>query len=167
MGDRSTLRLIAHYATNKDVTEWDAAWQSSDPGVLTVSDTGLLEPVGFGTATISALLGTSVGASADVLVTKATLQSIEVVGQNVYDFCNPPTLKAIGTFSDGSSYDVSGLVDGGSSGPNVEADGLGSDQVRLKPSALGVGEVEMSVGDVQGSAMFTAVFDVVPKSAVW
>jgi trimeric autotransporter adhesin len=157
MGDQSTLLLIAHYAKNPDVTERDAGWQSSDTGVLTVSDAGLLEPVGFGTATISASLGTSVVASADILVTKATLQSIDIVGQNVYEFCNPPALKAIGTFSDGSSYDVSGLVDGWLAGPNVEVERVGSDQMRLKPSALGAGEIDVSVGDIQGSAMFTAV----------
>jgi uncharacterized protein YjdB len=156
-GDQSMLQLYAQYVSNRDVRERDALWQSSDPSVLTVSDTGQVTAVAVGKATITALLGTTVAASADVTVTSAVLLSVQLVGQNVYDFCNPPFIQAIGTFSDGSTFDVSELITGASTDSSVSVDNLGTDRMRIDPSALGAAEVELDVGDVAGSALFTAV----------
>lgn len=155
--DQGKLELHAHFASNRDVIERDARFQTSAGDVLTVTDMGELRAVGPGTARVDALLGTSVAASIDVVVTAATLEAIQVVGQTPYEFCNPPQVRAIGTFSDGTSYDVTALVDGGEFEAGLDLRGFGTDTMRLIPTALGPRELELDVGEVRGSAVFTAV----------
>ncbi len=99
--------------TNRDVTA-AATWTSMSPAVATVSDAagskGLLSAVAAGTSTISASFSGSAG-STTVTVIAGTLASLTIAPPN-------PTARAgatvpftaTGTFSDGSTLDVTTFV---------------------------------------------------------
>ena len=70
-------------------------WTSSNPSVVTVSNTGLATSVAYGSATITATAG-SVSATCSVTIAQATLTSIEAVytqSGTVYDTDSLNTLK--------------------------------------------------------------------------
>ncbi|WP_404835547.1 Ig-like domain-containing protein [Aeromonas media] len=106
--------------TIRNVTH-DAHWSSSDPGIATVSLTGLVTAVTPGTATLT---GTLDGQSATLLVTvtNATLKP------NGLTITVPPLtlaaglssqLTASGAYSDGTSTDVTASVQWSSSDPAI------------------------------------------------
>ena len=106
--------------TIRNVTH-DAHWSSSDPGIATVSLTGLVTAVAPGTATLT---GTLDGQSATLLVTvtNATLKP------NGLTITVPPLtlaaglssqLTASGAYSDGTSTDVTASVQWSSSDPAI------------------------------------------------
>jgi hypothetical protein len=157
LGDRGLLVLKAHYDTGRVAIERDVIWQTHDPSVVSLTTGGDLAAVSSGTATISAMLGDDVAATIDVVVTHAVLTSLEIVGERVFGFCDPPELRAIGTFSDGSSYDVSGILDGFAYGGGAEFLGFGAGEPSLRPTALGEVEIEATLGDVAAIAQFTII----------
>ncbi|MNZ45674.1 gamma-glutamyl-gamma-aminobutyrate hydrolase [compost metagenome] len=129
-GQSSQLAASGAYGdgTTKDVTH-DVHWSSSDPAIATVSLTGLVTAVAPGTATIT---GTLDGQSAtlSVTVTNATLNAGGLT------ITVPPMtlaagltgqLAANGSYSDGSSVNVTPSVSWTSSDPavaTVDASGL-------------------------------------------
>jgi uncharacterized protein YjdB len=157
LADTGAAQLYAHYGATREVVQHDATWKSQDPSVLDVSDAGIFEPVAPGTATVDAQLGTSVAASIKVVVTSADLTSIQLVAPASYEFCNPPLLKAVGTFSDGSEFDVSQLPGGWAYEDGAEVRSLSSGESQIVPKALGPSEIEFSLGDVLGVGTFTAL----------
>jgi hypothetical protein len=157
LGDRSLLVLKVHYDTGRVAIERDVIWQTHDPSVVSLTTGGDLAAVSSGTATIAAMLGDDVAATIDVVVTHAVLRSLELEGERVFGFCDPPELRAIGTFSDGSSYDVSGLLDSRGYGSGAEVLGIGTGEPSLRPTALGDVEIEVAVGDVAAIAQFSIV----------
>jgi trimeric autotransporter adhesin len=156
VGDQSLVQLKVHYGS-RVVTERDVLWQTSDASVVSLASGGLLAAVSAGTVTISAMLGSDVAATFDVVVTDAVLTSLALEGQRVFGFCDPPKLRVVGTFSDGSSYEVGALLDGGAFGSGAEVVGFASDDMSLLPKALGDVEIEVAVGDVWAIAQFTIV----------
>lgn len=74
----------------------NVTWSSSDTSIATVSSTGLVTSVGYGSATITATSG-SVSATCSVVVAQATLSSISAVytqSGTVYDSDSLDSLKA-------------------------------------------------------------------------
>ena len=111
--------------TAHDVTT-SAAWSSSNPAVATVNGSGLATALTIGNATITANLGSSTASS--VLSVVPGLVSLQL---------NPPNASiaagtsqpftATGTFSDGSSQDLTASVTWSSSAPliaTIAASGL-------------------------------------------
>lgn len=116
-GNQAQLKATATFSdlTSQNVTGL-VNWQSDNTGVVTVSGTGLAHGVTAGTANISAsfLTGTD---SKPVTVTAATLGSLTVtcstqvqLGALGVPVANIVTRKAVATFSDASTLDVSNSV---------------------------------------------------------
>ncbi|WP_005036450.1 Ig-like domain-containing protein [Holophaga foetida] len=113
-----TIQLLAtgtfSDATTQDIT-FDAGWASSDPAAATVSDAvsnkGLIQALAVGSATIRATLD-SVPGSTLLTVTAVELQSISVTPADatVFGFSVNVSMKATGTYSDGTTADITGMV---------------------------------------------------------
>src|SRR5207248_463116 len=106
-----------HYSdgTTQDITS-TVAWSSSDTTVATISNQnfqwGQASAVGPGNATITALDPTTgLSGTATLTVTNATLVSLSITPPNPNAIQNVPLqLFATGTFSDGTTIDVTQSV---------------------------------------------------------
>ncbi|MFZ1133791.1 MAG: Ig-like domain-containing protein [Candidatus Korobacteraceae bacterium] len=105
--------------STQDITQV-AAWSSNNTPVATISPTlGLAFGVSPGSATITALFETISG-TATLTVDSGTLQSIAVTpSQTILAPASTVTYQAVGTYSDGTTQFISGLVTWASSAPSV------------------------------------------------
>jgi len=123
----STLPLVAtgfNSSGNSMGPLQSVMWNSSSPSVASVSNAaesaGVVNPVSVGTTTITASVGT-ISAAAQVTVT-TPLVSITITPTNPSVALNPSQpllLKATGSYSDGSSADVTQYMTWNSSTPSV------------------------------------------------
>jgi hypothetical protein len=137
-GVASRLRAIGHFtdASTQDLTE-EASWISSDVTHATVSDVagakGRISAIAPGAATMTATVGAIVG-TGTVNVSTATLLSIApsiATTELVLNMTLP--LHLLGTYSDGTTFDLADLATWSSSsnlianvgGPRVTAAGVG------------------------------------------
>lgn len=151
-GLSATFRAFGTYSDGnvQDLTSL-VAWTSDEPAVATFGLWGFATAEDPGTTTVRARLG-DVEGTASVTVTGAELARLDV---------NPPTptaprgttcaFTALGTFTDGSSQDLTGSVSWTSSDVSVAS--------LTGPVATGVAEGQVSVtatwGAVQGTATLT------------
>lgn len=116
-GNQAQLKAMASFSnlTSQDVSAL-VNWQSDNTGVVTVSGTGLAQGVTAGTANITAsfLTGTD---SKPITITAATLGNLTAscttqvqLGVLGLPIANIVTRKAVATFSDASTLDVSNSV---------------------------------------------------------
>jgi hypothetical protein len=114
--------------TNHNITGF-VTWSSSVPAVATISSGGLVAPSSLGITTITATLGTISG-STMLTVTPPPLVSIAVSpADSAVALGKAQQFTAIGTDSNGETYDVSNQVTWSSSAPDVaqiSATGLAS-----------------------------------------
>jgi uncharacterized protein YjdB len=150
------FKATALYAdgTSADVTT-TAIWSSSATSVATVVATGAnagnATSVGAGSATISALFGGTTG-STTVTVTAATLSSITVSpSAATVAIGGTLGLKATGTYSDGTSTDLTGSAVWSSSDATIVAVSSGT----ISAIAAGNATVTASFGGKSGSAAIT------------
>ncbi|HYG99314.1 MAG TPA: Ig-like domain-containing protein [Terriglobales bacterium] len=124
-------------------------WSSGDTAIATVTSSGIVKGVGAGTVTITAKVG-DLTDSMDLTVTPATLVSLAITP-------SAPSLAkgtsqqftAIGTFTDGSTQDITSSVTWTSETPAVATvDTLGF----VKTLAEGSTVISASSGDTSGSA---------------
>ena len=104
---------IAHMADKsaKEVTD-SVAWQSSDTAIVTVNQTGFLQAVAQGEATLSATLNGVDSNTATITVTDAVLQSLQITPATVSLAKGlTQSLTATGVFSDDSSKNITDTVD--------------------------------------------------------
>ena len=125
------------------------AWRSSLPGVATISGAGLANGVAQGTTSITATLGTIV-ASATLSVTPPVLTSISVSPSSA-SIANGTTQQftATGTYSDGSTQDLTGSADWSSSLPGIaiiDSTGLATGK------GMGTATISATSGPITGSA---------------
>src|SRR5438094_3931891 len=117
-GAGQQFTATGHYSdgTSKDLTS-SAQWSSSDSNVASVSGTGMATAVTFGVVTVTAQSG-SLQATATVNVSSAganlTAISIAPAGASI-PVHTTQQFTATGSYSDGSSRDLTGLVSWGSS----------------------------------------------------
>src|SRR5207237_1344949 len=117
-GAGQQFTATGHYSdgTSKDITS-SAQWSSSDSNVASVSGTGMATAVAFGVVTVTAQSG-SLQATATVNVSSAgtnlTAISISPAGASI-PIHTTQQFTATGSYSDGSSRDLTGLVSWGSS----------------------------------------------------
>jgi len=116
-GNQAQLKATATFSdlTTQNVSAL-AHWQSDDTGVVTVSGTGVAYGVAAGNANISASFLTGAD-SKPITVTAATLSSLAAscttqvqLGLLGLPVANIVTRKAVATFSDASTLDVSNTV---------------------------------------------------------
>jgi len=103
--------------TSHDLTT-SAAWNSSNPAAATINGTGLANAVATGNTSISAVLAAQTGST--TLNVAPSLLSIQVSPQNPSGAAGTmQPFTATGTFSDGSTQDVTASVNWSSSMPSV------------------------------------------------
>lgn len=160
-GTTTQLTATATYSdgSTTDVTN-DATWSSDTPSVATVSDAsgskGLVTGVAEGAAAVTAAYGSMTGSSA-VTVTPAQLTSIAVSPASASVAAGLTTqLTATGTYTDGSTADVTNDATWASDTPSVAtvSDASGSKGL-VTGVAQGAATVSASVGSVSGSSSVT------------
>ena len=124
--------------TNEDFTD-QVSWSSGNSSVLLVDSKGVLTATGTGSTAVTATYGGQT-ASLDVIVTAARLSSIHIAPR---DLSLPQSITqqliATGTYSDGSSHDISDEVTWSSSDNTIvslSAQGMAT--------ATGLGNVTIS-----------------------
>ena len=135
--------------TTQDLTPF-VTWASSSPQV-TVSNTGFAMGSGVGSSSITATQG-GVSGMTTVAVTAATLTSITVIPVNP-SVANGTTvqLKAIGTFSDGSTQNLTTQVMWTSSSGMATVDSSGL----VTGKAVGSAPITATLGGVSGGTTVT------------
>ena len=119
---RSGAKQLTATATYSDTTTSDitgrVTWSSSAPTVATVSTSGLVLGVASGSSTISASLGTA-STTAVASVTPVTLTSLSVSPGARVGVGGSTQLLATGTYSDGSTGDLTASVNWTSATPQT------------------------------------------------
>jgi len=145
--------------TTKDLTT-QVTWGSSNTGIATISNAsglqGLASTAGTGTTTISAVSG-SVSGGTTLTVTAATLSSVKVTP------VNPSVAKglskqftATGTYSDGSTKDLTAQVTWASSKTGVATVSNASGSQGLASTVgAGVTTISAASGGISGSTTLT------------
>lgn len=141
--------------TTRDLS-YEVAWSSSVPGTASVDPYGRLAPHAAGVTTVRANYLGVVG-STDVTVTNATLSSVAITPANVSIAVQATQLlKAMGTFSDGTTMEVTWYVTWLSSQPavaDVRNDYPWTGELKgLSPGTTAITAVR---GSVQGTAQVT------------
>ena len=141
--------------TKSDVTA-SSTWTSSAPASASVNATsGSATALAIGQATITATKG-SVSGTATLTIIAATVVSIAVTP-------NPFTtgigiarqLTATGTYTDGSTKDVTGTATWASSAPSIASVSAGL----VSGVAAGTSNITATVGTVSGSSVLTVTSD--------
>lgn len=139
-------------ATTQDLT-FDATWASTAPAVATVSDAvaskGLVQTLTVGTSTISATFD-GVSGSTLLTVTTPALQSIAVSTTNSSVLSlSGATFKATGSYSDGSTADITAQATWSSSNTGVATIAAGGTARTL---SQGTTTISASLDGISGTA---------------
>jgi trimeric autotransporter adhesin len=170
-----TARGTFSDAGNQDITD-QVLWTSSDPNIATISNAdgshGLASSSNVGTSTIAAALG-NVSANTTLTVTAATLVSISVTPSNSsVALGQSQQFVAIGTFTDGTTQDISATATWGSSALTVAtvSNAAGS-QGLVNTASVGTSIISASDGAITGNTLLTVTaanlvrIDVEPSNA--
>ncbi|MCM0151427.1 beta strand repeat-containing protein [Photobacterium galatheae] len=187
-GTTEQLNAIATFSdgSTQDVTNL-VSWESSAPNVATVDPSGLVQSLDQGATDIVAQYLTTLSDPANLTVTPETITSLDITPA-VLDLANglKQQLQAIATFTDGSTQDVtelvnwlssntavatvtSGLVQGLSEGAvNItgQYDGT-NDTTALNVTAAEVDRVRVEsdhLGDLNIQLLGSSIFDVYTKA---
>ena len=127
----------------------DVGWVSDNQAVATVGNSGVATSVGPGTANISAIFG-SVTGSAPLNVSSATLDSIAVTPRTAL-LAPASTLgyQATGTFSDGTTQNITNVVAWSSSASNVVTINPGG---QVTAQSAGSATITAQLGSVSNTA---------------
>jgi phospholipase C len=141
--------------TTTDMTN-SAVWSSSSATVAVISTTGLATPVATGTATISAASG-SVSGATTVTVMPPALVSLAVTPVNPSVAAGTTQqFRAIGTFTDGSTLDVTNTVQWSSLTATVATVSNATGSQGLAQSiTVGTTTITATSGPITGSATLT------------
>ena len=143
--------------SSKDITA-SATWTSGTTSVATVTTGGLVTSLAAGSSVITATSG-SISGKATLTVTAATLQSIAVTPANPSIAGGVTDLfKATGTYSDGTTQDISASVTWTSGSPavaTISASGL----------LTGVGSGTAVITATSGSISGTTTSSITPAGA--
>jgi hypothetical protein len=137
----------------QDLQPGVASWSSSLPGVATIDAvSGLAIGAGAGVSTITASVG-GLSDTTTILVSSATLASIGVTPNNpTISTLTRQQFSAMGTFTDGSTMDITASVNWNSSSTGVAT----IDQAGLAiPVAAGTTTISASFGAISGSTTLT------------
>ena len=165
-GAGQQFTATGHYSdgTSKDLTS-SAQWSSSDSNVASVSGTGMATAVAFGVVTVTAQSG-SLQATATVNVSSAgtnlTAISISPAGAAI-PIHTTQQFTATGSYSDGSSRDLTGLVSWGSSSTAaamIDVNGL------LTGVAAGSTTISATLGSVTKSTTVTVIAPTIASISV-
>lgn len=135
--------------SSTQVITTDATWMSSDTPVATVGPEGVATAVAAGTTNITAAFGGQTGLAA-LTVSSVTLKSIAVAPSTaVLAPASTLSYTATGTFSDGSTANVTDVVTWSSSAPNVASI---STFGQVTGQSAGTATITAQQGSVSGTA---------------
>ena len=166
LGATQQFTATGHYSdgTSKDLTS-SAQWSSSDSSVASVGGTGMATAVAFGVVTVTAQSG-ALQATATLNVSSAganlTAISISPAGASIPIHTNQQ-FTATGSYSDGSSRDLTALVTWGSSSTaaaTIDAHGL------LTGVAAGSTTISATLGSVTQSTTVTVTAPTIASISV-
>jgi Big-like domain-containing protein/galactose oxidase-like protein len=164
VGESEQLTATGNFSdgTVQNLTQ-SATWSSSAPGVATITAGGLATGVTAGTSSVSALVG-SVTGSTKLTVTASVLVSIAVTPVNASIAAgNTQQFAATGTYSDGSTQNLTSTAAWSSSAPGVAT-------VRAGGLATGVttgaSSLSATMSSITGSATLTVTAPVLVSIAV-
>lgn len=151
----------------QDITA-NASWSSSVPDVAVISPSGLATAKKLGSATITAALN-GIQSSSALTVTTALLVTIEVSPNPVsIPIGETQQFAAAGTYSDGSSQDITAMASWSSSAPDVAAiDSFGLATAKK----LGTATITAALSGIRGNSAVTVTqavlvsIDVTPNPA--
>ena len=168
-GDVQQLTTTATFTdgSSQNVTS-SAAYSTSDPAVATVNQSGLLSAVGPGSATITATLGGAT-ATLPVTISSAALTSIAVTPASPsIPAGQGRQLTATGTYSDGSTEDLTNIVTWTSSAPSgIPVSSTGNVTV-MNPGTATITATHSGVSStdtVTGTSAVVTAISVSPASA--
>jgi hypothetical protein len=159
-GNVQQFAAIGKYSDGsvQDLTS-TVAWSLSPSGIATVSGAGLASAQAIGTATVTATLGSVAGATA-LSVSGPALVSIAVAPANSsIGLGATQQLSATGTFSDGTTQDLTSSVNWASTSPTVAA--ITSPGLALAKN-FGTAVISASSASISGSGTLV----VMPAAAV-
>jgi len=151
-GATEQLTATGVYSDNStQVLTSQVTWQSSDPTIAAVSESGMLTGLKAGNVTVTATLN-SLSGTADVAVSGPSLASI-TVSPVVFSIASGQSkqLSALGTYSDGTSQDVTGQATWSSTTAAAAVD-LGG---LVTGSSAGSSTITATIGSKSGSAAVT------------
>ncbi len=169
IGVTQQFTAIGHYAdgTSRDVTQ-TVVWSSSETSVATINAHGLATSLANGSTSITASLN-NISAHATLTVTQAQLTKIDLTPLNEsIPVGLSQQYKAVGTYSDHSTRDITQTVIWSSSISSIatiESQGL------AKALAVGTTTITASFGSVSGHATLDVIsatlvsIDITPKNA--
>ncbi|MDO6708644.1 Ig-like domain-containing protein [Photobacterium sp. 1_MG-2023] len=117
LGTKQQLKVIGHFSdgTTQDLTA-QVTWDSNDVLLATVSDSGLLATLSIGTVTITATLDGKTSNGLLITITNATVDGLQVTPGNLnLAKGTSKAFKAIASFSNNTTQDVTNLVSWSSS----------------------------------------------------
>jgi uncharacterized protein YjdB len=153
--------------TSEDITD-SVTWSSDNETVATINASGLATGVAAGTAGITATLGATSG-SANLTVTDATLSSIAVTPANSSVVSGlAKQFTATGTYSDGTSEDITALVTWASGDITVATMNANftADSGLATGVAAGTAVITATLGATSGSANLTVTAATLSSIAV-
>ena len=160
-GAKQQFTALGKFSDNstKDMTA-SVAWSSSDSAIASIDGTGLATGVVSGSVTVTAKSGTIQGtAGLSVTVAAANLTTISVTpAASSIPVNTTQQFTATGTYSDGSSRDLSALVTWGSSATSVatiDANGL------VSAISAGPTTISATLGAVTGNTGLTVTTPVI------
>jgi uncharacterized protein YjdB len=165
-GGGQQFTATGHYSdgTSKDLTS-SVQWSSSDSNIASVSGTGMATAVAFGIVTVTAQSG-SLQATATVNVSSAganlTAISLSPAGASI-PIHTTQQFTATGSYSDGSSRDLTGLVSWGSSSTaaaTIDVNGL------VTGVAAGSTTISATLGTVTKSTTVTVTAPTIASISV-
>jgi Bacterial Ig-like domain (group 2)/Protein of unknown function (DUF1573)/IPT/TIG domain/Abnormal spindle-like microcephaly-assoc'd, ASPM-SPD-2-Hydin/Galactose oxidase, central domain len=135
-------------SSTQDLTS-TATWSSLNSAVATVSSAGIVDGISQGYTTIQAGSG-SVNATTNISVSQAVLASIALTpSTSTIALGKTQQYQAVGTYSDGSTQDITTLVTWASGSPSV----------------AGITPTGLATGSTQGTTSITATFESISASA--
>lgn len=120
-GSTTTLNATATYSdgSTADISN-QVSWASADSGVASIDEFGVVTGVAEGAADITASLNGITSPVTSIKVNAAILSGIEITPASATSTTGgTTTFRATGTYSDGSTGDISGFVIWHSSDPSV------------------------------------------------
>jgi hypothetical protein len=153
VGETAQVRATGTYTdgSTKDLTG-SAVWKSSSPGVVSVNSAGAIVAKAVGSAGVSAT-ASGVTGSTTVLTTEAELVSLAVsAGTATVPLGATLQLTATGSFTDGSTRDLTGTAVWNSSSPDIVAVSEGGLASAVAPGSVAVTAVS---GKISGAGSLT------------
>ncbi len=153
LGTSQPFTAIGTYSnkSTQNVTS-SVSWSSSSAGIASVSNSGLASGNAQGSATITAAFGTISG-SASLNVAQPALVSIAITPSNAsFALGTTQALKAIGTYTDGSTLDISTSVSWNTANSGIATV---SGQGLATSVAVGGTSVTATLGSISGTTTLT------------